>query len=208
MQRLWQGFSAIFFRGLVTLLPLLVTIWILMFMFNFLDGILGPLFAMIFGKPMPGAGIIGIIVLIFLVGYFASYIIGAKLFQWGEYILNNVPIIKSIYSAVKQMNDVLFLHKGNTGEFRRACLVEYPRKGIYTVGFITSDAATEIEKKAKEKLINVFVANTPTPATGFLIVVPAKDVILLDMKTDEAFKYVVSGGVLKPAEVEELRKNG
>ena len=208
MQRLWQGFSAIFFRGLVTLLPLLVTIWILMFMFNFLDGILGPLFTVIFGRPMPGLGIVGIIALIFLVGYFASYIIGAKLFKWGEYLLNNVPIIKSIYSAVKQVNDVLFIHKGGTGEFRRACLVEYPRKGIYTVGFITSDAASEIEKKAKEKLINIFIANTPTPATGFLIVVPAKDVILLDMKMDEAFRYVISGGVLKPAEVEELRTNG
>ncbi|MBU0686485.1 MAG: DUF502 domain-containing protein [Candidatus Margulisbacteria bacterium] len=204
---MWQRISAVFFRGLVTLLPLLVTIWILMFMFNFLDGILGPLFNMIFGRPMPGAGIIGIIVLIFLVGYFASYIIGAKLFNWGELFLSHVPIVKSIYSSVKQVNDVLFLHKG-AGEFRRACLVEYPRKGIYTVGFITSDAASEIESKAKEKLINIFIANTPTPATGFLIVVPAKDVILLDMKMDEAFRYVISGGVLKPAEVEELRKNG
>jgi uncharacterized membrane protein len=201
---MWQKASNIFLRGLVTLLPLLVTIWILMFMFNLLDGILGPVFTLIFGRPIPGLGIICIIILIFLVGYFASYIIGAKFFQWGEYIINHVPIMKSIYSSVKQVNDVLFLHKGSN-EFRRACLIEYPRKGAYSIGFVTSDAAKEIEEKAKEKMINVFIANTPTPATGFLVVVPAKEVILLDMKIDEAFKYVISGGVLKPAEVEELR---
>jgi uncharacterized membrane protein len=176
-------------------------------MFNFLDGILGPIFTMIFGHPIPGLGIAVIIVLVFLVGYFASYIIGAKLFQWGEYILNHLPIIKSIYSSVKQVNDVLFLHKGS-GEFRRACLIEYPRKGIWSIGFITSDAAHEIENKVKEKLINVFIANTPTPATGFLVMVPAKEVVLLDMKLEEAFKYVISGGVLRPAEIEELRQSG
>ena len=173
---MWQKISGIFFRGLVTLLPLLVTIWILMFMFNFLDGILGPVFTMIFGKPIPGLGIVVIIFLIFMVGYFASYIIGAKLFQWGEYILNHVPIIKSIYSSVKQVNDVLFIHKGDAGGFRRARLDEYPRKGVYTVGFVTSDAADDIENKAKQKLINVFVANTTIPATGLLIVAPVQDV--------------------------------
>jgi len=95
---------------------------------------------------------------------------------------------------------VLFIHKG-TEELRHACIIEYPRKGLYTVGFITSDAAEEIEKKVKGKLINIFIPNTPTPATGFLVMVPAQEVILLDMKIEAAFKYVVSGGVLKPAKV-------
>lgn len=194
---MWQKISGYFLRGLITLLPLLVTIWLLFFMFSFLDSILGNIIALIAGKPIPGLGFIITIALIFLVGYFATYIIGAQLFKFGEELLFRVPIVKSIYSAVKQMNDVLFMQK-SAEEFRRACMVEYPRKGIWSVGFVTSDAAAEIEAKAKEKMINIFVPNTPTPATGFLIIVPARDVILLEMKIEHAFKYVVSGGVLKP----------
>ncbi|MEE8638499.1 MAG: DUF502 domain-containing protein [Candidatus Margulisiibacteriota bacterium] len=185
-------------RGLITLLPLLVTIWLLMVLFNFLDGILGTILTAVIGRHIPGLGLIAMILLIFLVGFFATYIIGAQLFKLGEEILYRVPIVKSVYSAVKQLNDVLFMQK-SAEEFRRACIVEYPRKGIWSLGFVTSDAAAEIEVKAKEKMINVFVANTPTPATGFLIVVPARDVILLDMKIEDAFKYIVSGGVLKPS---------
>jgi uncharacterized membrane protein len=195
---MWHKISGYFFRGLITLLPLLVTVWLLMTMFNFLDGILGTALTMIIGRRIPGLGLVVIILLVFLVGFFATYIIGARLFKFGEELLFRVPIVKSIYSAVKQINDVLFMQK-SADEYRRACIVEYPRKGIWSIGFVTSDAALEIEAKAKEKMINVFVANTPTPATGFLIMVPARDVILLDMKIDDAFKYVVSGGVLKPS---------
>jgi len=195
---MWQKISGYFLRGLITLLPLLVTVWLLYFMFNFLDGILGNLITLILGKHYPGLGLIFTIILIFLVGFFATYIIGAQLFKVGEELLCRVPIVKSIYSAVRQINDVLFMQK-HADEYRRGCLVEYPRKGIWSIGFITSDAATEIEAKVKLKMINVFIANTPTPATGFLIIVPARDVILLDMKIDDAFKYVVSGGVLKPS---------
>lgn len=195
---MWHKISGYFLRGLITLLPLLVTIWLLYFMFSFMDSILGNIITLIAGRHIPGLGLVLIIILIFLVGYFATYIIGAQLFKFGEELLYRVPIVKSIYSAVKQINDVLFMQK-TAEEYRRACLVEYPRKGIWSVGFVTSDAATEIEAKAKQKMINVFVANTPTPATGFLIVVPARDVILLDMRIEDAFRYIVSGGVLKPS---------
>jgi len=194
---MWQKLGAYFLRGLITLLPLLVTIWLLIFMFTFLDGILGQLVGMILGRTIPGLGLVIMVALIFLTGYFATHLIGARIFKFGEELLYHVPIVKSIYSAAKQVNDVLFAKK-STEEYRRACIVEYPRKGVWSVGFITSDAAAEIEAKAKEKMINVFIANTPAPATGFLIVVPAREVILLDMKIEDAFKYVISGGVLKP----------
>lgn len=190
-----------FLRGLITLMPLLVTIWLLWFMFSFLDGILGNIIALFVGHSLPGLGFIITIGLILLTGYFATHVFGAKIFELGEQILYHVPIVKSIYSSAKQINDVLFIHKG-ASDFRRACIVEYPRKGIFSLGFVTSDAAEEIETKAKAKLINIFIPNTPTPATGFLIMVPAQEVILLEMKTDEAFKYVVSGGVLAPSAVD------
>ena len=195
---MWQKISAYFLRGLITLLPLLVTIWLLMILFNFLDGILGTILTAIIGRHIPGLGLIAMILLIFLVGFFATYIIGAQLFKLGEEILFRVPIVKSVYSALKQINEVLFMQK-SAEEYRRACIVEYPRKGIWSLGFVTSDAAAEIEVKAKEKMINIFVANTPTPATGFLIMVPAREVVLLDMRMEDAFKYILSGGVLKPS---------
>lgn len=194
---MWQKISGYFIRGLITLLPLLVTIWLLYFMFSFLDSILGNILTLALGKHIPGLGLIVTIALIFIVGYFATYIIGAHVFKFGEELLCRVPIVKSIYSAVKQINDVLFMQK-HADEYRRACLIEYPRKGIWSIGFVTSDASTEIEAKTKQKMINVFIANTPTPATGFLILVPAREVVLLDMKIEEAFKYLISGGVLKP----------
>ena len=194
---MWQKAGGYFFRGLITLLPFLVTVWLLWFMYSFLDGILGNIIALFVGHPVPLLGFVLIVALIFLTGYFTTHIMGARLFTLGEGILLHIPIVKNIYAAAKQINEVLFTHKG-ADEFRRACMVEYPRKGTWSIGFVTSDALAEAEVKANEKMINVFIANTPTPATGFLIMVPARDVILLDIKLEDAFKYVISAGVLKP----------
>lgn len=193
-----QNLSRMFFRGLITLLPLLITVWLLFFFYNFLDGILGNLVTLFIGRHIPGLGFVIIIALILFVGAISPMVIGKRLIHYGDRIMTNVPIVKSIYSSVKQINDVFFMEKGAAG-FNRACLVEYPSKGIWSIGFVTSDAAKEIEKKtAKKKMINIFIANTPTPATGFLIVVPANRIKLLDMKIDDAFKYIISAGVLKP----------
>ncbi len=194
---MWQKIGSYFFRGLITLLPLLVTIWLLWFMYSFLDSILGNIIALFVGHPVPLLGFVLIIGLIFLIGFLTAHLIGARAFDLAESFILHIPIVKNIYSAAKQVNEVLFTHKG-AEDFRRACIVEYPRKGIWSLGFVTSDAAAEIEAKAKEKMLNVFIVNTPTPATGFLIMVPARDVILLDMKTEDAFKYVISAGVLRP----------
>lgn len=205
---MWQKTGSYFLRGLITLLPLLVTLWLITIVFQFADGILGWLFTALFGHSIPGLGIIILFAMIFLTGFLATHVFGSKLIKFGEDLLYRIPIVKGVYSSAKQINDVLFVHK-TTDEYRKACLLEYPRKGLWSIGFITSDAAAEIETKAKEKMINVFIANTPTPATGFLIMVPAREVILLDMKIEDAFKYVISGGVLKPVDLSQelpLRK--
>ena len=165
-----QKITTTFFRGLIILLPLLITIWLLFFFYTFLDGILGNIITIFLGHHYPGLGLVLIIGLILFVGSISPMIIGKRLITWGD-----------------------------TQGFNRACLVEYPRHGIWSIGFITSDAASEIEKKAGgHKMVNVFIANTPTPATGFLIMVSSSEVQLLDMKIEEAFKYVISAGVLKP----------
>jgi len=196
--KFWNLISSFFFRGLITVLPLLVTLWLLWVVFSFADGLLGKLIELIVGRPLPGVGFLIIIIFIFITGILTTFILGEKIIQYVERFLSRVPIVKSIYVSVKQINDVFFQKRGKG--YQRACVVEYPRKGIYTVGFITGEAAKEIEKKTNTReLVNIFIANTPTPATGFLIAVPAEEVKLLDMRIDDAFKYVVSGGVLKPA---------
>jgi len=203
MKKFWNSLSINFFRGLIILLPLLVTLWLIYLIFSFSDSILGNFLTMLLGQHYPGLGLLITIVIVLVAGYSASYIIGAKMFKVGEELLYRVPMVKSIYSAAKQINDILFTHGEATEKFRHVCVIEYPRKGIYSIGFITSDATQEIEKKVKSKLINVFIPNTPTPATGFLVIVPAQDVILLEMKMDEAFKYIISAGVLKNSKEEE-----
>jgi uncharacterized membrane protein len=193
-----QKITTTFFRGLIILLPLLITIWLLFFFYTFLDGILGNIITIFLGHHYPGLGLVLIIGLILFVGSISPMIIGKRLITWGDDFMSKLPVIKNIYSSVKQVNDVLFMKRDTQG-FNRACLVEYPRHGIWSIGFITSDAASEIEKKAGgHKMVNVFIANTPTPATGFLIMVSSSEVQLLDMKIEEAFKYVISAGVLKP----------
>lgn len=194
-----QKISAAFLRGLIVLLPLLVTVWLLFFFYNFLDGILGNIISIFIGHHIPGLGFILIIALILFTGLVSPLIIGKRMIKVGDEVMTSVPFVKSIYSSVKQVNEVFFIKKDAQG-FNRACIIEYPRKGVWSVGFVTSEAAKEIEKRSgsRSKMVNVFIANTPTPATGFLVVMPSKDVKLLDMKIDDAFKYVISGGVLKP----------
>ncbi len=198
---MWSLASKYFFRGLFVLLPLFITIWLLWFLFSFMDGILGGIISVIFGRPLPGVGFLVTISLIFLTGYFANYLLGEKILKLFEAAICKVPIVKSIYSSAKQINEALFQTKESKG-FNKACLVEYPRIGIYSIGFITAAAPKEASAKiGGKKLLCVFVPNTPTPATGFLILVPENEVIMLDMKTEDAFKLVVSAGVLKPKEV-------
>lgn len=194
---MWQKLGNYFFSGLITLLPLFVTIWLLWFMFTFLDSILGNIITTFTGESIPGLGFFLMLALIFVAGYFATNVIGHNLLNFGEQFLIRVPIVKNIYVSAKQINEVLFASK-DANSFRRPCLIEYPRKGIYVLGLVTSDACAEIEAKTKNKLINVFVPTTPTPATGTLVIVPVQEVILLEqMNTEAAIKYIISAGVLQ-----------
>ena len=170
-------------------------------MFSFLDGILGNFITLILGHSIPGLGLVVTILLIFLSGYSATHIFGEKLFHLGEEIIYKIPVVKHIYASAKQINDVLFVHKG-TDEFRRACLIEYPpQRDLVDRLYHFRRRGLRSKPKPRKRMLNVFIANTPTPATGFLVLVPAKEVVLLDMKIEAAFKYIISGGVLKPTDL-------
>lgn len=201
---MWKLVSRYFINGLLTLLPLFVTLWLLWIMFSFLDGFLGPIVTAIVGFPIPGLGLLSAVVLIFLFGAFIT-IFGKRLFGFAERLLHALPLVNTIYSAAKQLRDIVFLQT-ETVAFRKVCAVEWPRKGVYSIGFITGKGVHQIQDETGEDLVTVFVPSTPTPATGFAVVVPKKEVIPLELTLDEAIKFVVSGGVLtSPKKVKEAK---
>ena len=192
---MFKKLGKIIISGFFILLPLIITIWVLTFLFDFTDGILrGPVQALL-GYSIPGIGIIAILVFSFMLGLISNYILGKEFIHLSEEIINKLPIINTVYASVKKVNEVLFLQRGKEVR-RRVCAVEYPRKGIWSIGFATGDGPSELKKRKRSRLTNVFIPNTPAPATGFTIVVPTKDVMFLDMSVEDALRIIVSGGTI------------
>ncbi|MFC1517122.1 DUF502 domain-containing protein [Candidatus Margulisiibacteriota bacterium] len=202
-------FGKYFFNGLILLFPLAVTIYILQLLVGIADNILTAPLQILPWAPPQGVGLIVSILFIIILGYLGTNVFITRIFGWAEKAVIKIPIVKSIYSTAKQINEILFLQKEKT-MFRKACLIPYPHPGVYTVAFLTNEAPLEIEQKTKKDLLNVFVPSTPTPATGFMVLVPRNMVIPLDMNLDDALKLIVSGGVLskhKFKELPELKKD-
>ena len=185
----------IIISGFFILLPVIITIWVLTILFDFTDGILRGYVQTLTGHSIPGIGIFAILIASFLLGLISNYILGKEFIHLSEEIINKLPIINTIYASVKKVNEVLFLQKGKETQ-KRVCVVEYPRKGIYSIGFATGEGPGELKKKKRTRFTNVFIPNTPAPATGFTIVVPTKDVLFLEMSVEEAMRLIVSGGTI------------
>jgi uncharacterized membrane protein len=135
------------------------------------------------------------VALISVVGVLARYYIGKKIIEWTDRVLMRVPFLNKIYGAIKQVNDAF---SGNKHSFKTVVLVEFPREGIYSIGFITSEQHDEVQQKTREKVVCVFVPTTPNPTSGFLILVPEEKVTKLEMSVPEGIKYIVSLGSLAP----------
>ena len=135
------------------------------------------------------------VVLISVAGVLARYYIGKKMIDWTDRMLMRVPLLNKFYGAIKQVNDAF---AGNRHSFKTVVLVEFPREGIYSVGFLTSEQRDEVQQKTREKVVCVFVPTTPNPTSGFLILVPEEKVTKLDMSVTDAIKYIVSLGSISP----------
>ncbi len=192
-----------FISGLIAFLPLMLTINLLLLAFNFADRALGkyiePYFSREFGFYFRGLSILLCLVLILILGFFVNNFLGRKIYLRLERLLLNLPFFKQIYPALKEIS--LFVFSKKRMNFRQVVLVEYPRKGIFSMGFLTNETHKKIVEKTPEKeLCNVFVPHTPSPFGGFMIMAPKKDLIFLAMPVEEAIKIIVSGGVIKSAE--------
>jgi len=197
-----------FITGLLILLPLAVTLWVLNLIISTMDQSLLLLPArwqpeVLFGFRIPGLGTILTLLIIFLIGLATRNFIGNKVVQIWESILRRIPIFNAIYSSVKQVSDTLFSSSGNA--FRKALLVQYPRHGSWTIAFQTGTPGGDVRNHLTGDYVSVYVPTTPNPTSGFFLMMPAADVIELDMSVDEALKYIVSMGVVTPGHFEKSR---
>lgn len=185
-----------FFAGLFVVIPLGITIFILKFLFNFADGILGvyldSLFSAISHREahFPGLGMITGAVVVYLTGLVATNVLGTRLLQWGDELLRRIPLVNSIYTSSKQLMTVF---REGKGSYRRAVLVEWPRPGVRAVGFVTAEV-----ERGGERLLVVYVPTMPNPTSGFALFFREDEVADSGMTVEEAVKFVVSGGVVVP----------
>jgi len=194
-----------FVSGVLVIVPVIATVVILNFLFHTVDGILSPVFERFLGYSIPGMGLVATLLLILLAGALARNVIGSRLFSIGELLFVRTPLVRTVYSAAKQLVEAVTGSQRKV--FQRAVLVEYPRKGIYAIGF----AAAETDVRSgplNGKMVSIFVPSTPTPVTGFVIMVPADEVYELDISTEDVIKMLVSGGIATPAELRRLPTTG
>ncbi|HOL63902.1 MAG TPA: DUF502 domain-containing protein [Accumulibacter sp.] len=190
-----------FITGLLIWVPLAITAWVLMSIIGTMDGTLQWLPEAVhprrlFGFDIPGGGALLTLLIILLTGLLATNFIGQRLIRWWESLLARIPVVNSIYNSVKQVSDTLFSSSGNA--FRKALLVEYPRRGAWTIAFLTGKPGGEVAAHLSGEHLSVYVPTTPNPTSGFFLLVPKAEVIELEMSVDTALKYVISMGVVPP----------
>src|SRR5450830_348503 len=190
-----------FITGLLVLVPLFITVWVLSSIIGMMDQ---SLFLLpenwrpkaLFGRDVRGLGALLTLLIIFVTGLIATNFLGKKLILLWEYMLARVPVVKSIYASVKQVSDTLFSDSGNA--FRRAVLVQFPRQGAWTIAFITGQPGGDVANHLQGDFVSVYVPTTPNPTGGYFLMLPRADVIELEMSVDEALKYIISMGVVAP----------
>jgi uncharacterized membrane protein len=187
--------------GLLVWAPLIVTFWVLSVLVDTLDQTLLLLPSAWhprswLGFNIPGLGVLLTFVVVLLTGMLTANIIGQRLVQFGESILARIPVVKSLYSSVKQVSDTLFSSSGQA--FRKALLVQYPRQGSWTVAFLTGQPGGDVAAHLGGDYVSVYVPTTPNPTSGFFLMMPRSEVIELEMSVDEALKYIISMGVVPP----------
>ncbi len=190
-----------FITGLLIWVPLVITGWVLSTIISALDQSLRLLPTNIhpealFGFAIPGAGTVLTLLMIFLTGLLAANFIGQKLMGWWDKLLSRIPVVNSVYKSVKQVSDTLFAPNGNA--FRKALLIQYPRQGSWTIAFMTGQPGGDLVNHLTGNYVSVYVPTTPNPTSGFFLMMPASEVIELDMTVDAALKYIISMGVVAP----------
>jgi uncharacterized membrane protein len=187
--------------GLLVWLPLAATVVVIKLLIDLLDKAI-LLFPpewqpeTLFGFSIPGFGIVIGVSILILTGAFAANLFGRKLVGFWEAVLGRIPLVRTIYSSVKQVLETLF--SSNSESFRRVVLIEYPRKGIWSLGFQTNEALTAAREASGKDLVSIFVPTTPNPTSGFIVMLPTDEITQLDISVEDGFKFIISMGVIVP----------
>jgi len=205
MRTVFHKIRRIFLAGLLVSLPLVITIVVFKFAFETLDNLLGPLITRLLielGVPIvqtfqvPGLGVIATLAIVFFIGLFTTNFVGRKTLKIGEWVVTQIPVIRSVYSGAKQIIDTIAA--GGSSNFSKVALVEYPRKGLYCLAFITGETRGEAQKLVGDDLINIFLPTTPNPTSGFYLMAKREDLIEMDMTVEDGVKMLMSGGLVTP----------
>jgi uncharacterized membrane protein len=190
------------FAGLLVLAPLGITLWVLQWIIGTLDQTLLILPMdwqpdRLLGYKVPGLGVLLALAILLAVGAITSNFVGRKLVAWSDAILHRIPVVRSIYSSVKQVSDTLFSPSGNA--FRTAVLIEWPRPGMWTIALVTGTPGGDVANHLPNDYVSVYVPTTPNPTGGYFVMLRRSDCIELKMSVDEALRYVISMGVVVPS---------
>ncbi len=201
-KNIFQKIRRYFFTGLAITAPLGITIYLSFIFINFVDNNVKNLVPDKYNPDnylpfnIPGTGLIVAIFSIIIIGFFTAGIFGRFFVKLGENLINKLPVIRSVYNALKQIFQTIL--GSSSKAFREVVIIEYPRKGLWAVAFITSETKGEVKTKLKNDSVNIFLPTTPNPTSGFMLFVPKKDLIRLNMNIEEGMKLVISGGIITP----------
>ena len=189
---MWAFFKRITFAGLFAIVPLALTFYIIKIIIVFLDQLTAPIMEKI-KLEIPGFGLILTLLIIFSLGIFVTNVLGRRLFSWTERLISSIPLVKTIYNTLKQITNA-FSGATQTENYQRVIYIQYPRKELWTISFVTGES---VDGSGKE-YYHVFVPTTPNPTSGVFIIIPKKDAIEADLTVEEGLKAVISGGLLAP----------
>ena len=205
-----QRVRAYFFTGILITAPLFITGYLAWLFIGFVDAKVTPLLPQQYNPEsylpfgVPGLGLIILFIFLTVIGAVTAGFFGKLWLRFTERLLNRMPVVRNIYSAVKQILETVLAQQSSA--FREAVLVEYPRRGLWAIAFITGRTEGEVQNVTEEECINIFLPTTPNPTSGFLLFVPKKDLISLSMSTEEAIKMVISGGIITPPDLRTQKK--
>ncbi|MBW2560804.1 MAG: DUF502 domain-containing protein [Deltaproteobacteria bacterium] len=207
LKKIRKSIEGVLLTGIAAIIPVGVTLYILHLIIGMMDNLVKIIPArfhpdQLLSFHIPGLGVIITLILIFTVGLVTKSYLGKKLVSLGERMVGKIPLVRGIYNALKQLVDAVFKDKGQS--FKKAVLIEYPRKGLYSIAFVTGVSRGEVQTKTSQKCVNVFVPTTPNPTSGFYIMVPEADTNSLDMTVEEAFTLIISGGIVSPEDVQKI----
>ena len=204
-----------FFKGILISVPIFITLYVAWILIKFFDNKVTPVLGPLIPKHLnpsnylpfeiPGIGLLTVFIFFAIIGFLTTGLFGRIFSSLVERILSKIPVLRNIYSGLKQLFETILSKRSNS--FREVILLEYPRKGIWAMGFLTGDTEGEVQRLTKNSMINIFLPTTPNPTSGFLLFVPAKDVLRLSMSVEEGIKMIISAGILTPSERQKKLKS-